>query len=80
MTKHILVTIHRPVSNKKNKMCRHYGYESFPTISILVINSLHKQFMKYGLLDGGGLCMIYITYGDCFDVAMKCFLATIDGM
>ena len=39
-------------------MCRHHGSKLFPIPSVLVINSLYKQFMKYHICDRGTLGMI----------------------
>ena len=50
----------------------------FPILSILDINSLHKQFINHDICGGGGPGMIYITYSIFFIVAIKCFLAIID--
>ena len=59
---HVLVPIPRLVSDKMDKICQQHGGKLFTILSVPVIDSLHKQFIKYRICGGGALGMIYITY------------------
>ena len=49
----------------------------FPILSVLVIDSLLKQFVNHDICGGGAWGIIYVTYSN-FVIAIKCFLAPVD--
>ena len=60
-TQRVVVPILRPVSKETGKLCWHQK-SKVPIFSVLVMNSHHKQFLKYDIYCRGASDMIYIYH------------------
>ena len=60
----VSVPIPRPVPNKTDRTRPHHASKLFPILSVPIMNSFHKQFIKYDICGVGAPGMICIKYSN----------------
>ena len=62
----------------KRKICAGTKEVIFPILSVLVINSHHKQFINDDMCGGWASGIIHITSNNVVIIAIKCLFTTVD--